>query len=115
MRAGKIYFPDNSARVKGEIADGCEVIEFGKSVARYLKLHLDSEQLFVLQLQFDLLSLKLLLDSMQFVVLQLQLDLLGLKLLLGSDQLRVLCLHFDPMHLKFIDFHCYPFHPKHIH
>jgi len=34
FRAGEIDFMDQSGRVKGEIADGCKVVEFGIRIPR---------------------------------------------------------------------------------
>ena len=60
LRTGKIYLPYHSARIKGEIADGRKVIEFGILVPRQLKLLPGPEQLVVLHLQLDLVNLKFL-------------------------------------------------------
>ena len=81
MRAGEIQLPYHSARIKGEIADGCKVIELGVFIPRQLKLLLGPAQLFVLHLQLHPEDLVFLLGPAQLFILHLQLALVALKII----------------------------------
>ena len=83
-RAGKIYLPYYSARIKCKIANGCKVIQLGIFIPRNLKFLPGLSQFIILQLQFDLLALKLILGPAQFRILNLQLDLVDLEFMVKS-------------------------------